>query len=218
MKNGWEKLILWLAGALLVFATGVAALAMIGITNSGGAVESWLLPVWIAAIGLLIFALVWQATPLGDKGLAVISLAASLIGAVAATVVAFKLRELFPSEIDAYGNQRGLTDWRICYRHLSLALAGVLIALPALYRTVGAAAAKRRAANAGVRRDKNGNPVYSGDSTIGLSQFGGEAGMTDIDESDEPLKRSRRVALRKAREQADAAREREARQNPDDPQ
>lgn len=191
------KVILWISGVLLVISTAFQLLAMLaGVLANGNltAQDRWLIPAWISGLALLLIAFVLSAC-LSDKGnFPLLFAGAALIGAVLMLLVALWLQQKFPTHIGVDGSTEGLTVWRMCYRHYSSVLVGVLTAVADILQIFVNRAAKRRRdlGEDEPHFDLSGKPVFRDESTIGLEHFG-----TDEAPKSRRQKRSVRDAMRK---------------------
>ena len=159
----------FLTGLLLVISTAFQLLAMFnGVIfnelNTFTKDMPWLVPVWSAALVLLVVAYVLLLV-LGKKSpWQIVVIACALVGAVAAFAVALALRDALPDYTNVNGELVGLTTWRMVYRHMSSSVAGLLMILTASLRL----AVYR------IEQRKTLNSFDPTDSTIGLDSFGGD--------------------------------------------
>lgn len=204
-----SKIIYVFNGILLFLSTCFQVLAMIGCLFVPDATLAgklpWLSTGWFAALGLLLVSYVLCGL-LKEKGkLPLIPLVLALLGAFLALLVALTLKNEFPALVGVSGTQ-GLTVWRLCYRHLSSVLVGLLTALCAYLNIRENREQRIREENAAYRSiyDLSGDPLFKDNSTIGLDTFANE------DESAPAPKRKRslRQAEKKRREAAVKAAER----------
>lgn len=157
-------------GVLLTISTAFQLLALLGgvllnENNNFAAELPWLVPVWGGMLALLIAAFV-LVVKLGTKHpWPPIILVGALVGAIAAAIVAFTLRDALPYHITVAGEAQGLTTWRLLYRHISSVLVGVLVAAEAGVQWILCRRERRRAEAAAA------DPAAS---TIGLDSFGGD--------------------------------------------
>lgn len=179
-------------GILLTISTAFQLLALLGgvlfnENNSFATEMPWLVPVWGGMLVVLIAAFV-LLLKLGDRHpWPPILLVSALVGAIAAIVVAFALRDALPDHLNSAGEMQGITTWRLLYRHLSSVLVGVLIAAEAGIKW-GLCHHERRRAEAAAA-----DPASS---TIGLDGF---AGNDRIYAKPKKLKRSLKRAATKAK-------------------
>ena len=191
-----SKLLMWLAGILLVVAGFFQALAMIGVTNNSENLfteQRWLLPMWIAFLSLLLVSFLLTAIFSTHGKWPILFAALALIGALISVFVALSLREAFPAQVAATGGTQGLTTWRLIYRHFSPVLVGVLIAAAALLQFVENRAERRRYDRGEPSHyDLSGAPLFKDSSTLDLPA---------TEETPRKLKGSRRAAARKEAEE-----------------
>ena len=133
-----------LVGILLALSTMFQLLAMFGGVlfnefNDFTKSIPWLIPVWAIALLLLIGTYLLLLLAKRERVLPRLSvearytliIIASLIGALGAFVVALILRDALPFHYTVAGEPQGINTWRMIYRHMSSALAGVMIAIRA---------------------------------------------------------------------------------------
>lgn len=174
-----------LAGLLLIPATLFQLLALFGVQLNDALRGdwSWLLPAWVLTLVLPPLVAVLLAALGARRGWPVVCAVGALAAAVAALAVLLALREAFPPQVAVDGVTRGLTAWRLCYRHGLSLLAAVLLGLASGVqgwenrRAHRAAMAVMQAATAG-------------ESTLGLGDYGTVAG--EAAEKPHRLKRSLR--------------------------
>lgn len=175
-----------LAGILLIPATLFQLLALFGVQLNEALRGdwSWLLPAWVLTLVLPPLVAVLLAALGKRRGWPTVCAVGALAAAVAALAVLLALRAAFPPQVAADGVTRGLTAWRLCYRHGTSLLAAVLLGLASAAqwrenrRAYRAAMAAMQAATAG-------------ESTLGLGDYGALAG-SDAAEKPHRLKRSLR--------------------------
>lgn len=190
-----SKILTWLIGILLVLSTGFQVLALVSILMQGSKFTQenpWLVPTWILFLTLLAVAFVLTICLQGKDKWLLVPLITGVIAAVLALVVALALKDAFPPQVSSTGGTQGLTVWRLCYRHYSSTLVGVLIALNA---------AIEMAICRDVRKRRENNEYKSQFDLSGEQLFHDSTSYT-IDSH--PMKRSQRHALKKAQAAAEA--------------
>ncbi len=160
----------FITGLLLVLSTTFQLLALLGGVllnehNNFATKMPWLAPAWCGMLALLIAAFVLLLKLRERPPWPPIILIGALVGALAALIVAFALRDALPGHLSATGETQGLTTWKLLYRHMSSALVGVLIAAEAAAYW-GLCRHERRRAEAAAT-----DPASS---TIGLDGFAGD--------------------------------------------
>ena len=203
-----SKIFQWISGVLLVIVAAFQALAMYSVLTNNSALtekQPWLIPAWIAALVLPTAALVLFGCFSTKGRLPLLFAGMAVIGAVLALLVTLSLQNEFPVRIATSGADQGLSWWKLCYRHYSAVLAGVLVAVAALLQLPENAAAKRRRDMGGEEPhyDLTGAPLFRDGSTLGLEKFGnGEPGGA--------LPKKEKRSVRRAREKAEQQAEKQA--------
>lgn len=94
--------------------------------------NTWLIPVWIAAVYLIGMAVLLCKVWKNKEKLSLVPLVSAVIGTVLALVVALTLKAALPavasSNVGLSGMQ-GLNGWRLFCRHISLVLVGAVTAV-----------------------------------------------------------------------------------------
>lgn len=190
-----SKILSWLIGILLVLSTGFQMLALVSILMQGGKFSQenpWLVPTWAVFLTLLVVAAVLSVC-LREKGKwLLIPLITAAVAAVLSLVVALALKDAFPPQVSSTGGTQGLTLWRLCYRHYSSTLVGVLISLNA---------AIEMAICRNVRKQRE-NREYTAQFDLSGEKLFHDSTSYTIDSH--PMKRSQRHALKKAQAAAEA--------------
>ncbi len=194
-----SKVITICNGILLALSTGFQLLAIKGcffVPDAPPMDEKypWLLTGWILALSLLFAGYVSECVLKTAGKWPMLPLVVSLVGAFFALLVALTLKNAFPVTSGALVVQ-GLTFWRLCYRHLSSVLVGLLTATTALIHWIENRDRRIQEQNAAY------HAIYSlsdEDSTIGLERF------ADEDDADSTPRRKQKRSLKKKAEKAKA--------------
>ena len=187
-----------LTGLLLVISTAFQLLAMFkGVIfnelNTFTEDMPWLVPVWSAALVVLVIAYVLLLARGKNFPWQIVVIVCALIGAVAAFAVALALRDALPDYTNVNGELVGLTTWRMVYRHLSSSVAGLLMILTASLRLAVYRTEKRKALNIF-------DPT---ESTIGLDGFGGDGSKYRSKKAKRSVRRKQNKAQKSAAKSED---------------
>ncbi len=164
------KTLHWVTGLLLAVSTFFQAFALLGGVvfneyNNFLTAIPWLVPVWAGMLIWLIVAFILEVK-CGDKfPWPPILLAVSVIGTVAAFIVALTLRDALPDALNTAGEVQGITTWRLIYRHMTSVAVGALLAVCATLHWIVYGIQRRREA-----WDRANSP----ESTIGLDTYADE--------------------------------------------
>lgn len=186
-----SKILMWVFFALSLF---FHVLAMIGLSMSNQSADAVydLRPLFIACITMTLAVLLFTVLPKGK----LVCLIAAVLAGVLFLCIAVDLGNTFPASIGADGSDVGLTPWRLVYRHYSMLLTPLCMAVA--YFT-GRAADKEEQArfnqNYRSQYDLSGGPLFR-----------------DGDGDGEKKKRSVTTRERKMAEQAQKEIEREERE------
>ena len=123
-----------LAVILLVLIFFTQILAIIGVhrsTVSELEEATWLIPLWIVMMVLLLASLILYRVWKGKEYLPLITLAVSIIGAGMAMVVALTLQAALPTQVAAtnisQSGLQGLDGWKLATRHYPPVVVGVVL-------------------------------------------------------------------------------------------
>lgn len=195
---------LWvIALILLVFATAFQLLALLGGVATNAEIQKehpWLVTMWVGALVLLPAAAVLCRVLGEHRAWPLMPLIVAAVGILLALLVALALQDAFPAQLSSAGETRGLTPWRLIYRHYSSVAAGALLTISALLHLIENRRERIRRENEEYRSiyDLSGDALFRDESTIGLDRY--------ADEADKP-KRKQKRSLRVAAEKAAAKRD-----------
>ncbi len=165
-----------LVGVLLIPATLFQLLALFGVLQNEALNEErgWLLPAWVLTLVLPLLVAVLLTTLGKRRGWPTVCAVGALVATMAALAVLLALWAAFPPQVAADGVIRGLTAWRLFYRHGISLLAAVLLGLAsgAQWRE------NRRAYRAAMAAMQ---AATAGESTLGLGDYGAlvESGVAE---------------------------------------
>jgi len=186
----------------LTIATVIQGFAVhaVGKSNVTALTENrWLMPVWIAALVLLPVALVLGMLFKKKERINLLPLLLAAVGTLFSLLVALALWNALPSQVNlnSINQTQGLTVWRLIYRHLSSAAAGVLVMVACHLNGKASRDERIQHENDMYKEhyDLSGKVLFKDEeSTIGLNQYGEDFGEK---KPARRLKRSQRVAQRK---------------------
>ena len=177
-----------LAVILLVISTFFQGLAIYSVSTSARDLveeNGWLIPVWVAALVLLIAAAIANSATKNNEKATTLPIATAIIGALLALIVALTLRDALPVKVGSgvsINYEQGLDGWKLTYRHLSSVFAGGLTAIAAIINRISCRNVRIRTEN------EQYESVYDfGDAPI-------------FADENQKMKRSKKAALRKEQE------------------
>ena len=188
------------ATAFLIFSTLIQGFAIFGVVaiepipHAVFTTEPWLIPMWCVMLGVLpVAAILCRIFRERGKWLT-LPLCVAAVGTIMALVVALTLYAWLKPET-YLGVEYGLTFWKLCYRHLTSVVAGLLTVAACIAYMVECRAARIRRENDAYKSIYNleGDPLFrdTDSSTLGLER----------EEEPRRLKRSQRRAIEKRQEQ-----------------
>ncbi len=204
-----SAVIVTLNGILLVISTAFQLLALLGGVLPNQEITAkypWLVTGWVIALSLLVIAFVLDRI-LKEKGKwPLLPLILSLLGAFLALLTALTLKDAFPTQMGSDNKTIGLTVWRLCYRHLSSVLVGVLTAITAWIHIAENRARRIRRENEDYRSiyDLSGEPLFKDNSTLGLDYYADDDGTAPKPKRKRSLRLAEKKRQAAARKQADA--------------
>ncbi len=189
----------YIAMGLLILAVvfqSLAILANVLEEQSPAHTYGWLLPIWVASLLLLVGAWVLNHSGCEKNGCLIPALVMAAVGTLFALLVTLTLRTELPPTLSESGMVRGLTTWRLLYRHVSSVAGGALLVVSTVVNLIENHRDRLRRENDAYKSvyDLSGASIFKDaeESTLGLEP--------DPNASPRKLKRSQRVAVRKAEE------------------
>ena len=155
----------------------------------------WIMPAWDAALGAVGVAIALCMSFKKKENRNWIPLILGVVGAAVAVAVALELKSALPVSVGTHYLKQGLTPWRLIWRHLTPAIAGVLAAVAAWLNRAATRDERICAENEAYKEhyDLSGDPIFA-DSTIELETY---AQDFSIPRPTRKLKRSLRKKMQK---------------------
>lgn len=192
-------IVLWVVAAFALLMTWLgthilpAGYDYVSVFDKEG--NQWIMPAWDVAMGATGVAIALCMSYKKKENLNWIPLMLGVVGAIVALVVALELKNALPVSVGTHYLKKGLTPWRLIWRHFTPVAAGVLAAVAAWLNRAATRDERICAENEAYKEhyDLSGDAIFA-DSTIELETY---AQDFSIPRPARKLKRSLRKKMQK---------------------